>query len=79
MCLQNKHFYNHLTILCRTRTFKVGLQTFRIRDEIVWIVDYVPESLALRVSSIVLNVNDEFVANAFCVRTISNDFRFNYQ
>jgi hypothetical protein len=59
--------------------FEIILKAFRIRDELVGIIDDAPEPLAVGMFAIMVDIDDQFIAYAFGVSTISDDLGLDHQ
>ena len=66
------------SISCCPCTFQVTFQTFRILQQMAWIEDNTPQRAAIWMVSVVVDVNDKFVANLFGVVAITDKFELKY-
>lgn len=73
---QYQSFHDNFAVSRLSGAVQVILQARRIGDEVLGVVDDAPKRLAIRMLAIVLDVDDELVANPFRVASIANDFGF---
>ena len=77
--LQDENSNVDFPVRCGSRSLQIILETFRIGDEVVWVVYDAPKCGATRMSAVVFDINDQFVTNSLRVRSVAHYLRLNYE